>query len=186
MKNIKDLKLKSIEGLEVRNLKTFPSMEWGEDGGLEADIYYDGKFAVRVFQEGNGGCAIDTERDDTILSAAKPAILALLRRLDKAYDHYDWLKNKTVDTLDADDYESVANLFVEQYDFVKGAKSCFKKGNQTFIGIVSGAVVHTLNSMYEMSEQDVAKLISLGRVKGVSSDYDRLVVLTSSNIANSF
>ena len=186
MKNIKDLKIKSIEDLEVRNVKTFPSMEWGEDGGLEADIYYQGKFAVRIFQEGNGGCALDTERDDAVLKAAKPSILAILKRLDKAYSYYSWLKTKTVENLDADDYESVANLFIEQYDLIKDAKKGFKKGCATFIAIISGSVICTSTSMYNMSKQYVAKLIELGHFKGVSNDYDRLVVLTAADINNAF
>lgn len=185
MRNIKDLKIKSKEGLEVRNLKTFPSMEWGDDGGCEADIYYNGKFAVRVFQEGNGGCALDTERDDAILTAAKPSILAMIKRLDKTYEQYDWLKNKTVDTLDADDYEAIVNLFLEQYDFIKDAKKCFKNGFGTFVAVCKGALINTFHSTYDLAEPTVMSLIKNGVVK-VDKDYDRLVILTTETVGNAF
>ena len=186
MKNIKDLKIKSIEGLEVRNVKTFPSMEWGEDGGLEADIYYQGKFAVRIFQEGNGGCALDTEQDDAVLTAAKPAMLTLLKRLVKGYSYYSWLKTKTVKTLDADDYESIANLFIEQYDLIKDAKKGFKKGFKSAITVITDSLIQTAYSMNEITVQEVANLIKLGKIKGVKDNYDRLVVLTAADINNTF
>lgn len=42
--------------ITVKKLKTFPSMEWGEDGGFCCDIYYDGVKQGYFHQAGEGGC----------------------------------------------------------------------------------------------------------------------------------
>lgn len=49
--------MKTREGIELKKLKTFPSMEWGENGGSCCDIYYKGKKVAEYFNDGNGGCA---------------------------------------------------------------------------------------------------------------------------------
>ena len=40
---------------ELKKLKHFPSLEWGEDGGTTCDIYMDGKKCGNYFNDGNGG-----------------------------------------------------------------------------------------------------------------------------------
>ena len=58
MKQVKDLRITTKEGFSVKNLQRFPSMEYGEDGGLQADLYCNGDFLMTVFDAGDGGCAI--------------------------------------------------------------------------------------------------------------------------------
>lgn len=49
--------MKTREGIELKKLKTFPSTEWGEDGGCSCDIYYKGKKVAEFFNAGDGGDA---------------------------------------------------------------------------------------------------------------------------------
>ena len=47
--------MKTKEQIEIKKYKTFPSMEWGENGGCCCDIYVKGKKVATYFDEGNGG-----------------------------------------------------------------------------------------------------------------------------------
>lgn len=47
--------MKTKEKIEIKKFKTFPSMEWGENGGSCCDIYVKGKKVATYFNEGNGG-----------------------------------------------------------------------------------------------------------------------------------
>lgn len=132
MQNIKKLKSKSIEGLEVRNYQTFPSMEWGEDGGLQADLYYNGKFLARIYNEGNGGCAIaymQTKSHDE-WSDFKKACFDFLIRNDKDFgpqSKYEFMRNKTPNNLNDDDFETVVNLLKERHDHIKEGERALKR-----------------------------------------------------------
>lgn len=132
MKQINDLGITTIEGLSVKNLQRFPSMEWGPTGGLSADVFYKGKKILNLYQAGNGGCAVTymTEYGNTILGEVREAGLSFLRRRDTAYTDgkYDWLTKKTVKTFNDDDWEAVVNCMEERYDDIKEAAKCFKKG----------------------------------------------------------
>jgi len=55
MKDIKDLKITTAEGLSVKNYKRFPSSEWGEEGGMQADLYLKGVHVGTVYDAGDGG-----------------------------------------------------------------------------------------------------------------------------------
>ena len=57
MKQVKDLKIKTQEGFEVKNLERFPSREFGENGGLAADLYLDNIYVGHLYQAGDGGMA---------------------------------------------------------------------------------------------------------------------------------
>lgn len=47
--------MKFKEQITIKNIKHFPSMEWGEDGGTFADIYYKGKKVLNYVNYGDGG-----------------------------------------------------------------------------------------------------------------------------------
>jgi len=132
MQNIKKLKSKSIEGLEVKNYQTFPSMEWGEDGGLRADLYYKGKFLARVLQEGNGGSAIAYMQTKNEIEWAefKQACFDFLMRNDNNFgpnSQYDFMRDKTAEKIDDDDLEMVINLLKERHDHIKESEKALKK-----------------------------------------------------------
>ena len=123
MKDIKNLGIKTQEGFEVRNLNRFPSLEWGEEGGLEADLYLNGVWAGTIFQAGEGGCASFTYAN---LGVEEKELaekgLAFLKRCDESYgpnSKYEWLRDKTVAKFDDDDIEAIVNTIEEYYDDVK-------------------------------------------------------------------
>ena len=47
--------MRTKEKIEIKKYKTFPSMEWGENGGCCCDIYIGSKKVAEYFNEGNGG-----------------------------------------------------------------------------------------------------------------------------------
>ena len=102
MKNIKNLGIKTLEGFEVGNLQRFPSMEWGDEGGLQADVYYKGIKILQVFQEGNGGCAITYTNANYDANQAEIDLqcLRFLQRVDEDYGpnsrYGDLFKNKKI------------------------------------------------------------------------------------------
>ena len=97
MRQIKDLGIKSKEGLKVKNLKRFPSMEYGEEGGLQAELWLGNHtYLGTLYQEGNGGCANFTWNAN-LLEKAKKGIKGLIHsfllRNDKDYgpnSKYSW------------------------------------------------------------------------------------------------
>ena len=143
MKNIKDLGITTEEGFEVKNLKRFPSMEWGEEGGLEADLYYKGDKILTLYQEGNGGCATTymTEKGNCILGEIRNAGLTFLKRVDEDYSgqgkYAHLFANITVQNFRDDEWESLINNIEERYDMVKQVKKSFKKGFKTVVACMS-------------------------------------------------
>ena len=134
MKNIKNLKIKTTEGLEVKNLQRFPSMEWGDEGGLQAEVHLNGKLIGTLYQAGNGGCANFTYNNSDDYAELAKAIIIFLKRVDKNYgpnSKYNWLKNKaTYRDIGDDDIEAAVNNIEERYDDIQVAKKIFKKGYQ--------------------------------------------------------
>ncbi|MBQ0142029.1 MAG: hypothetical protein KBT06_04395 [Prevotellaceae bacterium] len=134
MKHIANLGITTKEGFSVKQLERFPSMEWGDEGGMRADLYYKNIRICQVFQEGNGGEAIaymDAKLNEKLLKEVQKAALACLKRLEpNSYgpQGYDWLKNKTPSKIDDGDYEAVVNNIEQYYDDLKQAKKIFKKG----------------------------------------------------------
>ena len=133
MKNIKDLKIKTLEGFSVKKLQRFPSMEWGEEGGLQADLFYNGKQVLQLYQAGDGGMANTywTEYGKEVEQEVKEKALKFLQRVDKSYqmgsDYYQFAA-KTPSEIDDDDFETLIILIEEQYEKAKFVKSSFKKG----------------------------------------------------------
>ena len=130
MKDIKNLGITTSEGFSVKNLKRFPSMEWGEEGGLQADLWYKGNEVMTVYNDGNGGPAICyyTDYGKKIMDVLKTNALSFLKRKDDNFNKYDWLRNKTAKDIDDDDFESVVNCIEERYYECKELKKSFKKG----------------------------------------------------------
>lgn len=131
MKQVKNLRIKTKEGFEIRNLKRFPSMEWGEEGGLEAEVYLDGENLGTLYQAGNGGCASFTYPNSEAYKKIAEKGIVFLQRVDKAYgpnSPYDWLKKKTAKSFDDDDIEAIVTTIEERYDDVTVVKKLFKKG----------------------------------------------------------
>jgi len=128
----KNIAIKTIEGLEIKNLSRGYSMEWGEGGSMHCDIYWNGKKICEVTQEGNGGCADDwymngITSDEEI--KFKEAVLTCLKRLDPAYSEtseYEWLRNKTTAKINADDLEALENIIEDRAADIKEAKKAFK------------------------------------------------------------
>lgn len=131
MKNIKNLKIRTKEGIEVKNLQRFPSMEWGDEGGLQADVYVNGEYVGQLYQAGDGGCASFTYPGSEAYTKIAEAGIMFLQRVDKAYgpnSQYDWLKKKTARLMDDDDIEAVINNIEDRYMDVSVAQKIFKKG----------------------------------------------------------
>lgn len=136
MKNIKELNCKSKEGFTLRNYQSFPSMEWGPDGGYCADIIYNDLLVGHLHQQGEGGEA-NWDRNYSIsdydYDEIRKNALSLLKRLDYGYGEnspYSFLKDKTYDKIASSDWESLVTLLEEahnNYELIKqkfSSKSC--------------------------------------------------------------
>lgn len=173
MKNIKDLKIKSKEGFEVKNLQRFPSMEWGDEGGLKADIYYNGFKILEVLQEGNGGCAIcyknmtHFESGEVDMNEVNEKCLEFLKRNDTSYTsgEYDWLTKKTPNTLDDDDFEALVNCFEKKYDDNKFCQKQFKKNFHSVAILDSSFKTSYLSSVGIMSDKYVEQYLEKNNLK---------------------
>lgn len=130
MKQIRDLGITTKEGFSIKNLQRFPSMEWGEDGGLQADLYYKGDKIMVVYDAGNGGSAITytTELYSMKMGEIKTAALTFLKRCDDNWDKYDFLRNKAAKDIDDDDFESIVTVIEERYGVMYQLKKSFKNG----------------------------------------------------------
>lgn len=142
MKNIKNLGIKTLEGFTVGNLQRFPSMEWGDEGGLQADVYYKGIKILQVFQEGNGGCAITytNANYDANQTEIDVQCLRFLQRVDEDYGPNGRFSNLYKDKkivvekgkevakgLDDDDWERLVVIIESRYDDLKNIKKFLKK-----------------------------------------------------------
>lgn len=138
MKNIKDLGVITEEGIEIKELKRFPSMEWGEEGGLQAAIFLDGEFMGTLFQAGEGGCANFSCPSAVAYQKIAEAGCAFLKRTNKDYGpetKYSWLKNKTVANMNDDDFEAVVTTIEEEADKRAQATKGLAKGYKAVVAI---------------------------------------------------
>mgnify|MGYP003290648368 CR=1 FL=1 len=158
MQNIKKLKTKTIEGIEVKNYQTFPSMEWGENGGLRADIYYKGKYVVQVYNEGNGGMAIETYqiKDQELINDFKKSVHSFLLRNDKNYgpnSEFKWLRDKTAESIDGDDLEEFVNLVYLHHEKIAEINKGLKKGYAKLAVCDLGYEIKYYHCSYIMDER---------------------------------
>lgn len=176
MKDIKRLGITTIEGLEVRNLQRFPSMEWGDEGGLQAEVYLNNKLMGTLYQAGDGGCANFTYNSSEDYTELAKAALTFLKRVDKNYgpnSEYDWLKNKkTCRDIGDDDIEAVVTNIEEYYDDVKEAAKSFRAGYKTVVALKS--VWQTDYLQYgssNVTDEDVSRWLQDNDKKGKYTHY---------------
>lgn len=190
MKNIKNLGITTKEGFEVKNLQRFPSMEWGDEGGMQADVYFEGNHIMQVFQEGNGGCAITypTEYFKSHRFALERECLNFLKRVDKSYgpnSPYEWLKNKKVavsdnskpfeTTINDDDWEALVNNIEEYYDDVKSAANSFRAGFKAVVCLKNDLETGFLQyRVADVTEQEVRDFL---KKKGLDKKYTEVKIL---------
>lgn len=182
MQNIKKLGIVTKEGFDVRDLKRFPSMEWGDEGGLQADVYYKGEKVLTVYQEGNGGCAITypTSYYNKNKEEIDTQCYAFLRRVDDAYgpnSKYSKLfADKSAKNIDDDDWESLVNNIEQRYDENKDAVKLFKKGYKA-IAVLYGdhAIDYLQYRVSDITEKEVAAWV----IKNNCQDkYDKIRIIT--------
>ena len=141
MKEIKNLGIFTKEGIEIKNLQRFPSLEWGPTGGLQAEVCLNGKLIGTLYQAGDGGCANFTYNNSADYAELAKAALAFLKRVDENYgpnSKYEWLKNKkTYQDIGDDDIEAVITDIEEYYDDVKQAAKSFRAGYKAVVVLKS-------------------------------------------------
>lgn len=114
MKDIKDLKIKTLEGLSVKNYKTFPSREWGNDGGMQADVYLNSTLVGTVYDAGDGGVGDFYPTSTANVDAFKEACFKFLKRKGKDYFKYSF-SPKQASEMCEDDYVCVVDLIASFY-----------------------------------------------------------------------
>lgn len=183
MKNIKDCLITSKEGFSVENLQRFPSMEWGDEGGLQADLLYKGDKIMTVFNEGNGGCAVchTTELYSTKMGEIKSAALDFLKRKDKNWDKYDFLRDKTYQDIDDDDFEGVVLLIEERFDDIKAVSKFFNEGFKS-VGIAKNDLktIYLRYRVEDISNEEVRDYLDKNLAKDNYTDVE--IVRKSDNI----
>lgn len=181
MKNIKNLKITTLEGFSVKDLERFPSMEWGEDGGLRAKLLYNGKEVMEVFNQGDGGMAINywTQYGKSIQNEVLEKALQFLQRVDEDYQQgseYYHLAAKTPSEISEDDFETIVILIEEQYDKMKEVQKSFKKGYKT-IAILSNDYQTSYLQYWvsDITEQEVKQWL----VKNNHKEYTKIELVHS-------
>lgn len=185
MKNIKDLKVITKEGLSVKNLQRFPSMEWGEEGGLEADLYFNGELAANIFNEGCGGCASVSWKIET--PEFKKACFDFLCRVDSSYgpnSEYEWLRGKTADKIDDDDLESVVINIEARYSDIQAAKKIIKQGFKAAAAVKSARLIKYLSLKTDNITKENIKYYL--QVKGLDKEYSEIYILTEKTMKEAY
>lgn len=115
MKQIKKMNLKTKEGFSLRNIITFPSLEWGDNGGIKADLLYCGAYIGNLYNAGDGGMANFYFDDGVNIDLIKNEVLKCLKRLDTCYTLYKFLRERTPKQVNEDDYDALVALLVDNY-----------------------------------------------------------------------
>ncbi len=180
MKSIKNLGITTVEGFEVKNLERGYSLEWGPEGSLVAELYYKGKHIMRVYQEGNGGCAVTYTEDYYREHKAEIDLqcLCLLQRVDKSYgpdSQYSWLKNKTADKINDDDWEAVVNNIEEYYDDVKTAMKSFMVGYKAVVAMKND--YQTSYLQYKVPDVTMTEVKAYMKKNKLDKKFDEIKIL---------
>ena len=109
MKHSKIVRVRTLEGLSIKDYKTFPSHEWGDDGGMQADIYLKGTLVGTIFDAGEGGMADFYPTSTADIKSFKEACFKFLKRKDKDYFKYEFMP-KQASAMNEDDYVCVVDL----------------------------------------------------------------------------
>lgn len=133
----KNLGFKTVEGLEVKNLETFPSREWGDEGGMKADIYLNGEKVGHFFNAGDGGMPDFYLENGVDRKEVYKAFLDFLKRKDPCYQEgspYKWLMEKSEpEKVDEDDIFAAVGLIFDKYLALKSAKKILE--TYKYVGI---------------------------------------------------
>lgn len=164
MKQIKNFKTITKEGFSIANLQRFPSREWGDEGGFQADVLFNNQKIAKVFQEGDGGYAdVYFEKDLTkeLLTEIKDELISFLKRYDYAYQKtspYEWLKNKTSQGVGNDEFEALVVDIEEAEGTFKSALKKFKPGVNCVASIKyiekNGFSNNYLQSLFQVPNND--------------------------------
>lgn len=172
MKQIKNFKTITKEGFGIANLQRFPSREWGDEGGFQADVLFNNQKIAKVFQEGDGGFAdVYFEKDLTeeLLTEVKDKLISFLKRYDYAYQEsspYEWLKNKTSQGVGNDEFEALVVDIEEAEGTFKSAQKRFKKtdakGVANIVYIDNNGFSHSyLQSLASVPDNDALRALHL-------------------------
>lgn len=166
MKQIKETNVLTKEGFSFKNLSRFPSYEWGDDGGLDVDLYYKGERFAHVYNDGNGGCPMVNYYGDNI-NLIKCDALAFLKRYDYSYSplsQYEWLKNKSPYDINDDDIENLACCLEVAHEDLEIVEDLHKKTKRnTFMAICDDyerivvALPKEWDSVYQHYDNDIMR-----------------------------
>lgn len=188
MKNIKDLGIKTKEGFGVKNYQTFPSMEWGDDGGMKADVYLDDVRVGTVFQRGDGGCADFTWDQSAERAAVKQKLFDTLTRLEPLFTNPEYVSvlPHTPEDCSDDEFEMLVNCIVEKRDAIKSCKEFYANGMPYTALVYEGPYVHYLGSrISQKSEFENILKRSIENKKITSfNKYDGIVMIDNNDAIN--
>lgn len=112
--------------LSMKKYKTFPSMEWGPNGGYCCDIYFDGVKQGYFHQAGDGGC-FDYSKDYKNPKAMSEKELGdYVKEYLKENKNARVIANYHLDDLEYVDLETGVNLLAALNDY----KKMFNKRNK--------------------------------------------------------
>lgn len=164
MKQIKNFQTITKEGFSVANLQRFPSREWGDEGGFQADVLFKSQKIAQVFQQGDGGCAdVYFEKDLTkeFLAEVKDNLISFLKRYDYCYQEsspYEWLKKKTAQDVGNDEFETLVVNIEAAEDNFKLAQKRFKAGVNCIANIIhtdaNGFTSNYLQQLFQVPNSD--------------------------------
>ena len=111
---IKDLKITTKEGLSIKNYKPFPSHEWGDNGGMQADVYLNDAYIGQVYDDGEGGMGDMYFEKGADIDNFKTACFNFLKRKDKDYLKHKFMP-KQASACNEDDYVFMVDLIASFY-----------------------------------------------------------------------
>ena len=186
MKQIKDLNVTTKEGLSVKNLERFPSMEWGDEGGLKAELWLDGNTYVgTLFQAGNGGMANFTWNANLIAETReqiKQYVFKFLMRNDKDFgpnSKYEFMRDKTPAKIDDDDIEMLIIILEEEYDARQVVNKSLKRGYKSVARVNQGYQFKYIQYMKKgITKKEVSDYLKKNNVA-----YETIDIYTSNDLA---
>ena len=172
MKQIKNFKTITKEGFSVANLQRFPSREWGDEGGFQADVLFNNQKIAKVFQEGDGGCAdvyFKKDLTEKLLTEVKDNLISFLKRYDYCYQEsspYEWLKKKTAQGVGNDEFEALVVNIEEAEETFRSAQKRFKKADVKGVANIvyvdnNGFSRSYLQSLTSVPDNDVLRALHL-------------------------
>ena len=186
VKQIKDLKISTKEGLKIKELQRFPSQEFGPTGGLQAEVWLgDHTYVGTLFQAGDGGMAnftwngnLTTETREQI----KQYVFDFLIRNDEDFgpkSKYEFMRDKTPAKINDDDFESLICILEEEYDTRKEIAKSFKKGFKSVARINQGyQFSYVQYYVSDITEKEVSDFL---KKKNIA--YETIDIYTSNDLA---